>query len=124
LKYVYRALAGLCFLIGIIGIVIPGLPTVPLMLLSAWFASLGWPAFERWLLNHPKYGPHIINWRTSRAIPRKAKWASSIFMGISGILIWLSSALMIIQILVTITLFVVGVWIWTRNEPETDTVIN
>ena len=43
----WRVAALAAFGIGVVGIVIPVLPTVPFLILSAWAASKGWPAFER-----------------------------------------------------------------------------
>jgi uncharacterized protein len=42
----WRALALLSLALGGIGVVLPGLPTVPFVLLSAFAAGKGWPKFE------------------------------------------------------------------------------
>ena len=42
-----------------IGAVLPGLPTVPFLLVAAWAGGKGWPALEVKLLNHPRYGPTL-----------------------------------------------------------------
>jgi len=57
---------------GLIGSVVPGLPTVPFLLLAAWSGSQGWPAVERWPLEHPRHGEVIRHWRAAalfRAVP-------------------------------------------------------
>ena len=46
----YRLLALCSLALGLVGIPLPGLPTVPFVLLSAWAAGKGWPQFEQWLL--------------------------------------------------------------------------
>ncbi len=67
---IWRTLAMLCLLLGLVGVFVPGLPTVPFMLLAAWAGSKGWPALETWLLNHPRHGPPIRRWpATSRSLP-------------------------------------------------------
>jgi hypothetical protein len=33
----------------------------------------GSPRARAWLLNHPKFGPHILNWENQRAIAPRAK---------------------------------------------------
>ena len=55
----WRMLALLTLLLGLIGVFVPGLPTVPFLLVAAWAGGHGWPALERWLLAHPKHGPAI-----------------------------------------------------------------
>jgi uncharacterized membrane protein YbaN (DUF454 family) len=46
LAYFFLALA-------IAGIFLPGLPTVPFLLLTAWFAARGSERLHRWLYAHP-----------------------------------------------------------------------
>ncbi|MGB1922749.1 MAG: YbaN family protein, partial [Alcanivorax sp.] len=59
----WRSLAMLFVLLGMIGVVVPGMPTVVFLLLAAWAGSHGWPQLERWLLQHPRHGGHIRQWR-------------------------------------------------------------
>jgi uncharacterized membrane protein YbaN (DUF454 family) len=72
----YLALGALSLLIGAVGIVLPLLPTVPFMLLAAFFFARSSPRLERRLVEHPRFGPHIQAWRTRRAISRKGKVAA------------------------------------------------
>jgi uncharacterized protein len=59
--------------VGIAGYFLPVLPgTIWLILAAACFARSS-PKFEAWLVNHPKFGPSVVAWRESGAIPRKAK---------------------------------------------------
>ena len=88
----WRLLAVLCVALGLIGVVVPGLPTVPFLLVAAWAGGRGWPQLEAWLLAHPRHGPHIRRWRDHRAVPRRAKWAASGTMLLSTALIAASSA--------------------------------
>ena len=76
----WRLLAAISVGLGVIGAVLPVLPTVPFLLLAAWAASRGWPELETRLLAHPTYGPYITNWREQGAIPRRAKWLASAMM--------------------------------------------
>ena len=48
--------------IGIVGIVVPGLPTVPFVLLAAFAAARGSQRLHGWLLAHPQFGPMIRDW--------------------------------------------------------------
>ena len=63
-------------LLGVIGIALPLLPTVPFVLLAGFCFSRGSPRCERWLLEHPRLGPPLRAWRAHRAVPLRAKrWA-------------------------------------------------
>jgi uncharacterized membrane protein YbaN (DUF454 family) len=63
-----------------------------LFILAAWAASKGWPQMDAWLLNHPKYGSTLRNWREHGTVPRRAKWIASIMMLISGIIMLFTNA--------------------------------
>ena len=112
----WRALALVCLVLGIVGIFLPGLPTVPFLLVAAWAGGHGWPRLEAWLLAHPRHGPPIRRWRDHRAVPRRAKWFSSVIMVASTALIGISSAPLAFKLGVPALMFVVAVWLWRRPE--------
>jgi len=116
-RLLWRALAVIALKLALLGIPLPGLPTVPFLLVSAWAAGKGWPELEVWLLNHPSYGPPIRNWREHGAISRKAKWIASVMMCFSAIVLWFSPAPLIMQWIVSAILVIVASWIWLRPEP-------
>jgi len=101
--------------LGVLGIALPLLPTVPFFLLAAFCFARSNPAWERRLLDHPRYGPPLREWRTRRAISRKAKLAALTAMAAT---IALSAALagwpwVLAPILACAAS---GTWIWTRRE--------
>jgi len=59
--------------IGSVAIVVPGLPTTVFFVLAAWCFSRSSPRFERWLLDLPKVGPLVRDYRAGLGMPRKAK---------------------------------------------------
>lgn len=115
-RFLWRCVASVAMLLALAGIPLPGLPTVPFILLSAWAAGKGWPEFELWLLSHPRYGPTIRQWREHGSVPRKAKYLALIMMIFSASLLWLSPAPLFAQILVTSILLGTAVWLWQRPE--------
>ncbi|OWR05102.1 YbaN family protein [Roseateles puraquae] len=112
----WRALALLSVALGLIGIVLPGLPTVPFLLLAAWAGGKGWPALEAWLLNHPRHGPAIRRWRERGAVPRRAKWAATGMMGLSATALAVSPAPLAVKLAVPAFMAAVALWLWTRPE--------
>lgn len=65
---------GWCFFgLGAVGAVVPGLPTVPFMLLALWAFARSSRRFHDWLYTHPVFGPPLQDWRDHGVIPRKAK---------------------------------------------------
>lgn len=73
-------LAGLASLgLGIVGIFLPVLPTTPLVLLAAFCFGKGSPRLRRWILAHRTFGPMVVDWEATGAIPRKVKlWACTV----------------------------------------------
>lgn len=75
-KSVYIIFGSLSLALGIVGIFIPLLPTTPLLLLAAALYFRSSPQLYEWLLNHPKLGTYIRNFREYNAIPLRAKIVS------------------------------------------------
>ena len=59
--------------IGIIGIVVPGLPTTPLMILAAACFAKSSQKFYDWIINNRMFGKHVKNYREGKGIPKKSK---------------------------------------------------
>jgi uncharacterized protein len=112
----WRALALISLVLGVIGIPLPGLPTVPFMLLSAWAAGKGWPQLERRLLAHPHFGPAIIQWRRYGIVPRRAKVLASIMMLLSAVLIQFGGAALWLRLGLPFFLLLIAIWLWLRPE--------
>ena len=75
---------GWCFFgLGAAGAVLPGLPTVPFMLVALWAFSKSSQRFHDWLYSHAMFGPPLQQWRDHRVIPVKAKVLAVISMAAS-----------------------------------------
>lgn len=64
-----------------LGAFLPVLPTTPLLLVALWAYAKSSARLERWLIEHPRFGPRLVEWRTYRAIPLPVKltaWGSMI----------------------------------------------
>ncbi len=118
--FLWRSLALLCVALGLIGVVVPGMPTTVFMLIAAWAGTRGWPRLEHWLLNHPRFGPPIVLWREQGAMSRRAKCAASTVMLISVVLIALSGAPDSVKIGVPLFLCGLLLWMWRRPEPTAE----
>ena len=114
----WRSLVIIFVTLGFIGALLPGLPTTVFLILAAWAASKGWPQVDDWLLNHPKYGPTLRNWREHGTVPRKAKWLASMMMLISGILMLYTNAPDLVKIFTNLTMLIVAIWLWLRPESK------
>lgn len=88
IRSLWLVAGGLSLLSGVVGIVVPLLPTTPLVLLAAWCFSRGCDRCERWLLAHPRLGPMVRQWRATRAVPGSAKRLAFVMMAVGSIWAW------------------------------------
>lgn len=66
--------------LGIVGVVLPLLPTTPFVLLAAYCFARSSPRLHDWLLAHRMFGPLIRNWNAHRAIAPRAKLLAVVSM--------------------------------------------
>lgn len=67
----------LALLLGLIGIVLPGLPTTPFILLAVACFAKSSPHLHQKLIQHRYLGPLIQDWEKYRSLPLKVKWVAS-----------------------------------------------
>jgi len=113
-RYLWRMLAVASLAFGALGVMLPGLPTTPFLILAAWAGGRGWPAVEAWLLNHPKHGPVIQRWRDRRVIPRQAKYFASAMMLLSALVLLHTPAPLWLRAGVIGFMCLVALWLWSR----------
>lgn len=102
--------------LALIGVVIPGLPTFPFLLLAAWAASRGSKRVHDWLYSHPRFGPALIQWREEGAITRRSKVMAIALILLSWlILLWRMGDL---RILFPLGLFFIGIALFLLSRPE------
>jgi uncharacterized membrane protein YbaN (DUF454 family) len=118
MRWIYGVLAVVSLVLGIVGAFVPILPTVPFILLSAWFAARSSPRLLAWLENHPRFGHHIRDWRDGGVVSRKAKWTATIMMSLSAAIILLVVGKPVVQVMSIGTMTAVGLWLWQRPEEK------
>jgi uncharacterized protein len=59
--------------VGSVGVVVPGLPTTVFFVFAAWCFSRSSPRFERWVLDLPKVGPMVRDYRDGLGMPHRSK---------------------------------------------------
>jgi uncharacterized membrane protein YbaN (DUF454 family) len=80
LKLLLFILGWLFFALGAVGVVVPGLPTTPFMLLALWAFSKSSKRFHDWLYNHRFFGPPLQRWEQDRVISLPVKVVSLLAM--------------------------------------------
>ncbi|WP_052180719.1 YbaN family protein [Alistipes sp. ZOR0009] len=102
---------------GIVGIVVPGLPTTPFVLLAAWFYVRSSERLHQKLIGNPFFGRYIANYE--RGLSRKSKYRIFILM---WMMIILSTSLFIYSWPVRLVVVAAGVIgtgvVWRIKEPQ------
>ncbi|MEC9364289.1 MAG: YbaN family protein [Pseudomonadota bacterium] len=75
-RWLLIAAGWLSLVLGLIGILLPVLPTTPFVLLAAACFARSSARFHTMLLRHRACGPLLTEWEQHRSIPRRTKlWA-------------------------------------------------
>jgi uncharacterized membrane protein YbaN (DUF454 family) len=116
LRPVLFGLGCVSVVLGVIGIVLPGLPGTVFLILAAWCFTRSSPRFEAWLLDHPRLGPPVRRWRERGAIPRAAKGFACASLAASWLILFAAS--LSAFAMGTLGLVFLGVAIFILTRPD------
>ena len=116
LRYLWGSLGFVGLGLAVIGVMLPIMPRVPFLLLSAFGFARSSPRFHRRLMTHSVFGPQIRQWQDHRAISFRVKVISigSMAGGLCISFFLLPPHLWLIQVAV---LALVSLFIATRPAP-------
>lgn len=115
-RWLLLVLAVFSLVLGMLGLFLPLLPTVPFLLLAAWAAGHSSPRLLHWLERHPLFGPLITDWRRAGVVSRRAKWTATIVMSASAITTVLLLSVHWSALAAVAVMSCVLVWLWMRPE--------
>jgi uncharacterized protein len=102
--------------IGIAGIFLPIVPGTLFLILAGACFTRSSPRFERWLLDHPRFGPPVRAWRETGAVPFRAKLFAGFSLAASWLIIVATGASSLVAA-ATLALFTaVGLYVATRPK--------
>ena len=109
---VFFAAAGLVLVaLGVLGILLPGLPATPFLLLAAYCFARSFPRLHEWFVTHRWFGPYIRGARSGWRIPRDQAmqtiallWISMAITAAATRRVWLAGLLFAIAAGVTMFL--------------------
>jgi uncharacterized protein len=78
LKALYITLGSVSLGLGVLGIFVPGLPTTPFLLLTAWLYAKSSQRLHHYIVTHKWFGPYINNF--SHGVSIKIKIRSILMM--------------------------------------------
>lgn len=114
MHYVWTALGLICVGLAAVGVALPLLPTVPFLLLAAFFFARSSSRLHNWLISHRTFGPLILDWQSSGAIRPGAKKAATLSIAAVFGLSVLMSVPAHVLIIQAVVLGAVLTFIWSR----------
>lgn len=122
-RWLFLVLALLSLALGVIGVFLPVLPTMPFVLLSAWAAAKSSPRLLAWLEGHTAFGPMLTEWRRGGVVKRRAKWTATVVMVASAALMLVMLPKRWIALLAIGCMACVLMWLWRRPEQLSDEAV-
>ena len=124
LRYLLLILGFFFVALGLIGVLIPGMPTTGFMIMAAWCFAKSSPRFERWVLQLPGIGKFVQDHRSGLGMPRKSKIIAITMMSLAVVLsiVFALNQISIRFIVGTVGIF--GVWYVGCKVPTREKVIS
>ena len=107
--------------LGLIGVVLPGLPTTPFVLLAAACYARASPRLHQRMRENSWIGPMLRDWEANRSLTRRVKTIALVSMAIMvAVSVWTLRSQPALQVLLLVAgasgLWVVGWYIPTRDK--------
>ena len=114
-RVLYLTVGWVCVGLGAIGVVLPGVPTTPFLLVALWAFSRSSERLANWLRGHRRFGPLLRDWEAGQVIPRWAKIASSTIMAASfAYLAWGRETSWPILLVVGAVMVLGAAYVWSK----------
>jgi uncharacterized membrane protein YbaN (DUF454 family) len=115
-RWLWLLLAYASLAMGLVAVVIPGIPTTEFILLAAWAATKSSPRLAAWLERHRLFGPMIYNWRHGRVVARRAKLSATLAMSVCLlVMVWVVPHRWVV-LLTAAGMAAGAAWMWSRPE--------
>lgn len=112
----WLALGFLFVALGVIGALLPLMPTTIFLILAAGCFARSSPRLEAWLLDHPRVGPTLRAWRRDGAIPRRGKLLACTGIA-AGYLIFLLTAAPRLPLAIVVATAMAGCALFIVSRP-------
>lgn len=88
MRWVFLVLGFVFVGLGILGVIVPGMPTTVFILLAGYCWAKSSRRFHGWLMRHRIFGKMLKDWEERRAMPRFAKYLAWSMMSMSCAFLW------------------------------------
>ena len=103
--------------LGLVGVVLPILPTTPLLIVALALFSKSSPRFHQMLLNNIWFGPSLKEWETTKTLSRKNKYRATLLIIITfSISIAILNSKLELQLMLVFIAVTLLFFLWRINE--------
>ena len=122
-RRLYFTIGSTSFVLGMIGLLLPVVPTTPFLLVSAHFYALSSERFYVCLLTNRFFGEYIRDWREHRGIPLRTKVWGILLLWITIVASMIIVAIPIVCAITGTAAFGVSVYIWRQPTKPVKTAV-
>ena len=116
-RHLLVVLGWLFTLLGIIGVMLPVLPTTPFLIVALVLFSKSSPRFHQMLLNNAWFGPTLQQWEDNKSLSRRTKYKAFFLIVIAfSISIAIFDDHIQLQLLLVGIAIVLLIFIWRIKE--------
>ncbi|NQU56189.1 MAG: YbaN family protein [Rhodospirillales bacterium] len=113
-RWLFFAFGWLNVGLGLIGVLVPGMPTTVFLIAAVWAFSKSSERFRLWLWNHPQFGSLIRDWHDHKVIPFRAKIMATSMMVMSFALVVILAENMILPLFLLMLMTPAALYVNTR----------
>ncbi len=106
-------LAGVFFVLGALGVLLPGIPATPFLLLTSYFLVRSSPRLNAWLLRSRFFGPVLVDWQIHGGVRPRVRYKAIVAVVIAvALTIYLSgySRFATVVVVVLASIGIVVIW--------------
>jgi len=79
-RIAFLTMALILFILGVLGILLPGIPATPFLLVTSYFLARSSPALNEALLRSKFFGPILVDWQVNGGVRRHVKLTATAFV--------------------------------------------
>ena len=102
MKIIFIILGTLSLGIGILGIILPILPTTPFLLLTAYCYAKGSTRFNQWFIHTKLYKKHLESFVKDKSMTRRQKWTLMIVVDVMLMITFFLTSNLAVKILIIV----------------------
>ena len=114
MRPIFLTAAGISFALGVLGVILPGLPATPFLLITSWLLAKSSPRLQTRLLRSRWLGPVLRDWRDQGGVRPQVKVRAMLVVALSVAASWTLAGLTLEQGLALVALACVGVFVIAR----------